>query len=146
VYDLNKYEEKIKNQIYWIELLKFVTENERKWVCIYCYKYIKDNNMPQVCILNNMFSVPIEISCLNQYEKLLVQRSKCFQKITSTKTVMNKNLPFKGQMKKVRGTSYHSPLPLEKTVKKLCKDSDVINQNHELYIIVMSIPNSSKFG
>jgi len=58
---------------------------------------------------------------------------------------MNKNLPFKGQMKKVCGTSYHLPLPLEETVKKLCKDTDVINQNHELYIIVRSIPNSSKY-
>lgn len=75
--------------------------------------------MPPVCILNNMFSVsiPIEISCLNQYEKLLVERAKCFQKITSTETVMNKNLPFKEQMKKVSDTSYHLLLPLEKTVK-----------------------------
>lgn len=30
VHDLNKYEEKIRNKIYWIELLKFVPENERK--------------------------------------------------------------------------------------------------------------------
>ena len=78
--------------------------------------------------------VPPEISCLNEYEKMLVQRAKCFQKITSTKTVMNKNLPFKGQMKKVAGTSYHLPLPLEETIKKLCKETDVINMNHKLYI------------
>lgn len=27
VYDINKYEEKIRNKMYWIELLKFVPEN-----------------------------------------------------------------------------------------------------------------------
>lgn len=41
VHDLNKYEEKIRNKMYWIELLKCVPENERKWICIYCNKYIK---------------------------------------------------------------------------------------------------------
>jgi len=80
------------------------------------------------------FQVPPEISCLNEYEKLLVQRAKCFQKITSTKTVINKNLPFKEQMKKASGTAYH--LPIEQTFKKLCKETDVLNLNHELYILV----------
>jgi len=76
--------------------------------------------------------VPPEISCLNEYEKLLVQRAKCFQKITSTKTVMNKNLPFKEQMKKASGTAYHLPLPIDQTLKNLCKETDVINLNYEL--------------
>jgi len=40
--------------------------------------------------------VPPEISCLKEYEKLLVQRAKCFQKITSTKTVINKKFTIQG--------------------------------------------------
>lgn len=74
-----------------------------------------------------------------------MERAKCFQKITSTKTVMNKSLSFKKQMKKVSGTAYHLLLPIEQTFKKLCKETDVINLNHELYILVKSIPNSSKY-
>lgn len=58
---------------------------------------------------------------------------------------MNKNLPFKEQMKKASGTAYHLPLPIEQTFKKLCKETDVLNLNHELYILVRSIPNGSKY-
>lgn len=103
--------------------------------------------MPSTCILNKIFThqVPLEISCLNDYEKLLVQRAKCFQKILFTKTVINKNLPFKEQMKKASGTAYHLPLPIEQTFKKLCKETDVLNLNHELYILVRSIPNGLKY-
>jgi len=89
--------------------------------------------------------VPPEINCLNEYEKLLVQGAKYFQKISSTKTVMNKNLLLKEQMKKASGTAYHLPLSIEQTIKKLCKDTDVINRNHELYILVRSIPNCSEY-
>lgn len=48
-------------------------------------------------------------------------------------------------MKKASGTAYHLPLPIEQTFKKLCKETDVLNLNHELYILVRSIPNDSKY-
>lgn len=57
---------------------------------------------------------------------------------------MNKHIPFKGWIKKVSGTSYYLPLPMEETIKKLCKENDIININQELYILVRSIPNNSK--
>ena len=74
VRDLSEYEEKIENKSIWKELKKFVPEIEREWICNYCYTYIQKDTMPPLCILNEMFTdaVPPEISCLNEYEKLLV--------------------------------------------------------------------------
>lgn len=137
VHNLEQYEKNINDKKIWMDLKNLVSESERQWICKYCYLKITNDTMPSTCILNKMFSDPIppEINCLNEFEKLLMQRAKCFQKITSTKTVMNINLPFKGQMKKASGTAYHLPLPIEETFKKLCKETDIINLNHELYII-----------
>lgn len=36
------------------------------------------------------------------------------------------------------------PLPIEKTIKKICAPTDVINRNHELYILVRGVPTKSK--
>lgn len=57
---------------------------------------------------------------------------------------MNKKLPFKEQMKKVTGTAWYLPLPLEQTISKLCNQTDVLNTNHELYVLVRSVPKKDK--
>ena len=57
---------------------------------------------------------------------------------------MRKNQPNKERIKKVVGTTFHLPLPLEKTLEKICHNNDPINLNPEFYIIVRSIPNKNK--
>jgi len=47
-------------------------------------------------------------------------------------------------IQKVKGRTFHLPLPLQETWKKLCKNTNPININHELYILVRSIPTKSK--
>lgn len=57
----------IEKQI-WKDLQILVLENDRKWICNYCYGKINDDIMSSTCILNKMFThqVPPEISCLNE--------------------------------------------------------------------------------
>ena len=47
-------------------------------------------------------------------------------------------------MDAVKGRTFHLPLPIEETIRKICPDTDPINKSHELYILVRSIPNKSK--
>jgi len=59
-------------------------------------------------------------------------------------TIINKKLPQRQIIQKVKGRTFHLPLPLQETWKKLYKNTDPININHELYILVRSIPTKSK--
>lgn len=56
---------------------------------------------------------------------------------------MNKNLPHKYMVSKVKGRTFHLPLPLEETLRKICPPTNPINLNHELYILVRGIPNKA---
>lgn len=49
----------------------------------YCLTSIKNNEIPKFSILNNMYlnDIPDQISCLNNYELLLIQLAKCFHTI-----------------------------------------------------------------
>jgi len=55
-------------------------------------------------------------------------------------TVINKKLPEKQMIQKVKGRTFHLPLPLQETWNKLCKNTDPINIHHEMYILVRGIP------
>ena len=57
---------------------------------------------------------------------------------------MRKNRPNKEKMKCVVGRVFYLPLPLEETVKKICKEQDPINLNPEFYILVRGVPNKNK--
>ncbi|XP_036140477.1 uncharacterized protein LOC118644866 [Monomorium pharaonis] len=60
-------------------------------------------------------------------------------------TVMNKKLPHKQMVQKVKGRTFHLPLPLEQTMNKICSKTDAINKNNmELYILVRGIPTKAK--
>jgi len=58
--------------------------------------------------------------------------------------VSKKNLPHSHLQKKVKGRTFHLPLSIEETIKKICMPTDVINHNHELYILVRGVPTKSK--
>jgi len=51
-------------------------------------------------------------------------------------TVINKKLPERQMTQKVKGRIFHLPLSLQETWKKLGKNIDPININHEMYILV----------
>ncbi|XP_066585898.1 uncharacterized protein [Prorops nasuta] len=102
--------------------------------------------MPPTYILNKLDvrQVLEEIEFLNDYERLLIQRAKAFQTDVKMGTVANKKLPFKHMVSKVKGRTFHLPLPTEETLKKICPSKNPINLNHELYIMVREIPTKSK--
>ena len=88
--------------------------------------------------------VPEEIRLLNTYEKVLIQRAKCFQTVTRMGTVAKKHLPSTHRIQKVHGTTFHLPLPLEETLKKLPEPHQPLADTSELYILLRSIPTKSK--
>lgn len=102
--------------------------------------------MPSNCILNGLYYTPVpeQIYKLNQFEKMLIQRAKAFQVVSSMIPVGKRNIPNKQVIKKVKGRTFHLPLPLESTLKKMPNPEDPINKDQELYIIVRSSPTKSK--
>jgi len=57
---------------------------------------------------------------------------------------MNTKLPEGRMIKKVKGRTFYLPLPIQETLNKLCSNTDAININHELFILVRSMPTKSK--
>ena len=102
--------------------------------------------MPSTYILNNLFvkEIPDQLIVLNMCEKMLIQRAKAFQTVVKMGAVMKKNLPNHIKIDKVKGRTFHFPLPLEETFQKICPDSDRLNVNHELFILVRSNPTKTK--
>ena len=64
-------------------------------------------------------AVPTEILQLNQHERVLIQRAKAFQVVTKMQTVAGKRLPPSHKVSKVHGSTFHLPLPLSETLKRL---------------------------
>jgi len=117
-----------------------------QYICHYCEGKFRNGFMPAYCILNNLFvnDVPEVISSLNTFEKMLIQRAKAFQTIVKMGTVSNKKIPERSKIQKVKGRTFHLPLPLQQTLNKICSDIDPININYELYFIIRNIPTKSK--
>lgn len=113
------------------------------YICHHCLEYFRSDKMPPRCILNGLdFGVvPEEIKVLNPYEKILIQRAKCFQMVTRMGTVAKKHLPSTHKIQKVCGTTFHLPLPLQETLKKLPETHQPLADTGELYILLRSIPS-----
>lgn len=69
------------------------------FICHLCLKKIRDNDLPSNSILNSLYysDVPKQLSDLNNYEKMLIQRGKAFQVVTSLIPVGNKNMSITGK-------------------------------------------------
>jgi|GEM_PF-3635344 len=115
-------------------------------ICRYCRDKFRKNEMPPTCILNELevLPVPPEILNLNIYEQILIQRAKAFQVVQKMPPVSNKNMPHRYKVPKIKGRTFHLPLPLDETLRKLCPPSLAINPHHELFILVRGIPTISK--
>ena len=138
---------KINNPV-WKDLIEYVKKQEiaEQYICNYCKEKFRKGLMPAYCILNNLFAsnVPEVISSLNAFEKILIQRAKAFQTVVKMGTVMNRKVPERHMIQKVKGRTFHLPLPIQETLNKLSSETDAININHELYIVVRGIPTKSK--
>lgn len=75
---------------------------------------------------------------------MLMQRAKAFQVVTSLIPVGNKNIPNRQMIKKVKGRTFHLPLPTESTLNKLPKPEEPLNPNQELFILVRSCQTKTK--
>ena len=73
---------------YWDNLFEFIESRPNVDdglptgnICHYCLQYFRSDKLPPRCILNNLEfgDIPEEIKILNPYEKVLIQRAKCFQ-------------------------------------------------------------------
>jgi len=106
------------------------------------------------CVLNNLFDlheIPDIIASFNTFEKILIQRAKTLQTVDKMGTVINKKLSERQMIQKVKFISFATSFTrniLLQLCNKLCKNTDPININYEMYILVRGIPtkNLKLFG
>lgn len=93
-------------------------------------------------ILNDshLSAIPTQISALEDYENLLIQRAKAFQVRMSMNPVAKKHLHNQQMVKKAKGRTFYVPLPLETTIKKFPLPEDYVNNNPELFSMVRGTP------
>ena len=74
-----------------------------------------------MCMLNDLYvpQLPEELAQFNDFEKILIQRMKPFQTIVKMDTVAKKKIPHHVKINKVKGRTFHLPLPLNETLKKI---------------------------
>ena len=116
------------------------------YICHYCLGKFRSGTMSPRCMLNRLCfdAVPIEILQLNQHESVLIQRAKAFQVVMKMQTVAGKRLPPSHKVSKVHGSTFHLPLPLHETLKRLRKPEHPLPESGELYILLRSIPTAKK--
>ncbi|KAJ8671911.1 hypothetical protein QAD02_003170 [Eretmocerus hayati] len=133
---------------YWKQLQDLYDPEEftNSFICNHCSKYLKINKLPSLSILNNLRTetVPEEIRSSNRFEKMLIQRAKAFHCVVKLETVQKKNIPHHMKLDQEKGRTFHLPLPLKATLQKLCKDTDPINLDHELHVLIRSNPTKKK--
>ena len=115
------------------------------FICKYCLNYFRQGNLPPRCTLNGLQfgNIPQEISNLNAFEKILIQRAKCFQTVNRMGTVAKRQMPASHKIQKVSGTTFHLPLPMEETLKRLPDPQQALPDHGELFILIRSIPSKS---
>ena len=145
---IERYKDTLENSQIWTFLS---TDSDRlvskEFLCSLCFNNIvHDKKIPSYSIVNNLSNekVPGVLQSLNDAEKMLISRARSFQTIKRMGTVMTKkNMPNNHNIKKVCGRVFHLPLPIEKTLEKLCNEKDPLNMNPEFFILVRGIPNKS---
>lgn len=97
------------------------------------------------CILNGLAIKPIpdEIAALNDYGKLLIQCTKAFQVVNRMGTVAGRKIPHRQMVQKVKGRTFHLPLPVQETLKLLLSRTQVLC-SPELFIMATSMPTPQK--
>lgn len=103
------------------------------------------SKIPPTSIINDLYSpsIPDVILSLNSFEKILIQRAKAFQVIVRMESISGRQQPLCNMIEKVVRRTFHLPLPIEETLKKLPNSDDTI-LNNELFILVRSVPSTKK--
>jgi len=112
------------------------------YICHCCLEKFQMDTMPARCIQNgfDFEVVPDEIQDLNKFEKVFTQQVKAFQVVTKMKTV-SKRLPPNHRVSKVCGSTFHLPLPIEKTLKRLPMPEGPQAEHSVLFDLLRSLPN-----
>ncbi|KYN07689.1 hypothetical protein ALC62_01337 [Cyphomyrmex costatus] len=130
----NKFKVQMDGSPFLKDLMAYIEKYNIKpeYVCDYCQRKFRGGDLPAYSVLNNLIvhNVPDEIASLKQYELILIQRAKAFQTIVRMGTVINKKIPQKHMIQKVKGRTFHLPLPQDETWNKLCKNTDPIVTMH----------------
>ncbi|KAL1447888.1 hypothetical protein WDU94_006568 [Cyamophila willieti] len=131
----------------WQKLMNYALAQNipQEHICKNCLTKFRGNAMPASCIMNDLESpsVPLEISSLNNYEKLLIQRAKAFQTVVRMGSVSGQRR-HQNLLQKVVGRTFHLPLPIEETLKKLPSPTEAILRHQELFVTIRGLPNKSK--
>jgi len=131
----------IKHQAIIKQLISNNRVDEEEFICKdYCISDLKIGRVPTYSPLNNMELelLPECITQLNFYERLLIQRAKCFQTIVQlrpTKKTYGTNA-----CQALRGLAIHLPLSYEKThqhIQNTLPNADTMN------IIVEGLPTKT---
>ena len=111
-------------------------------ICHYCKDALNKSTMPPRCALNGLEVDPLPetMKDLNNFETMLLQKSKCFQTVIRLGPVKNR-LPHSEMLKSVKGRVVYLPLPLEPNHNMLPKG---LAPNHELHILVNGVPTKNK--
>ncbi|XP_067205359.1 uncharacterized protein [Linepithema humile] len=133
---------------FWKNLMTYVTEHnsDTGLICKFCLGKFRKGMLPSTCVLNNLAVKPLPdvLSDFNDYEKMLIKRMSSFQVVQTMGAVSNKHLPHRQMIRKVKGRTFHLPLPLQETLDKICPPENPINLKHELHILVRGMPKKSK--
>ncbi|KAJ8682659.1 hypothetical protein QAD02_018451 [Eretmocerus hayati] len=112
-------------------------------ICYACLGKFKTRKLPPKCYLNERLnlSCPTEISQLNFFEQILIKRANAFRTLQKKSTVMKGNVPHYCKIDSVCGRTFHLPIPLEKTWKKICPGEKILIDNPEYYILMRGVPS-----
>ncbi|KAJ8684987.1 hypothetical protein QAD02_020780 [Eretmocerus hayati] len=148
MYDLIGGGERDVDETWWEKLQDLYDSqySRESFICHFCIGKLKKNQLPSLSIMNGLLTdkTPPEIQTLNRFEDVLIQRAKAFQTIVKLETVQKENIPHYMKLDQIKGRTFHLPLPLEATLEKLCRETDPINMNHEMFILVRSNPTKRK--
>ena len=94
----------------------------------------------------NVSPVPIELSCLNDFEKILIQRAKCFMTVVKLKPYRYRG-PSNSLIKAKKGTAVHFKLPPGETVNYVAEcerlnKPQVLPSSEFVDILVDSVPTN----
>ena len=112
------------------------------YICNYCIGKFQEGVFPVRCILNGLcfHAILEEISNLNEYKRLLIQHAKEFQVVLR----MNPVGAPSHLINKVHGSTFHLPLPLQETLKRLPTPTQPILEHGELFVLLQSIPTTKR--
>ncbi len=107
-------------------------------LCTDCFNDLRYDKLPKYSVLNNMYidNVPEEISSLNFYEKLLIQKAKCFMTIIKLNSY-GRNIH---QMPAIKGLAVYLPLEQSSTQNYVMKTLPCADK---LNFIVEGLPTKS---